>query len=67
MTPEKAKALKLKLREQGVNIGQWADRNGFQRPDVYRVLNGYTPCLRGTPHRIAVALGLKDCSGGRAL
>lgn len=59
MTPDEAKALKKKLREQGVNIGQWADEKGFSRPDVYRVLNGYTPCLRGTPHRIAVALGLK--------
>lgn len=62
MTPEKAKALKQQLRDQGTNIGQWADQHGFNRPDVYRVLNGYTPCLRGTPHRIAVALGLKQAA-----
>lgn len=62
MTPESAKALKQKLRQQGVNIGKWADEHGFQRPDVYRVLNGYTPCLRGKPHEIAVALGLKQAA-----
>lgn len=62
MTPEKAKALKKTLQEKGVNVGQWADQHGFPRPDVYRVLNGYTPCLRGTPHRIAVALGLKQAA-----
>jgi gp16 family phage-associated protein len=56
MTPEQVKA---KFYEQGLPIAHWADQHGFRRSDVYRVLNGFTPCRRGNFHNIAVALGLK--------
>lgn len=56
MTPSQRKA---KFIAHGESIGAWADRHGFRRPDVYRVLNGQSPALRGTNHRIAVALGIK--------
>lgn len=61
MTPFQLKAKQVKDRfdQQGIPISQWADQQGYRRCDVYRVLNGYTPCKRGLPHEIAVKLGLK--------
>ena len=56
MTPEQRKQ---QFIANGESIGQWADRHGFRRPDVYRVLNKTSPALRGIPHRIAVKLGIK--------
>lgn len=55
-TPEQVKA---DFAARGIPISQWADQHGFRRSDVYRVLNGYTPCKRGLPHEIAVKLGIK--------
>ena len=55
----KAKQLKAHFNAQGIPVSQWADENGFRRSDVYRVLNGYSPCKRGAFHEIAVKLGLK--------
>ncbi len=57
MTPQQVKE---QFQAQGIPVSQWADENGFARSDVYRVLNGYTPCLRGIPHQIAVKLGIKQ-------
>lgn len=56
MTPIQIKA---DFEARGIPVGHWADEHGFPRDVVYRVLNGYTPCKRGLPHRIAVALGIK--------
>lgn len=56
MTPQQVKA---QFHARGVPISQWADENGFRRCDVYRVLNGMSPCKRGIPHEIAVKLGIK--------
>lgn len=56
MTPEQRKK---QFVARGESIGQWADKHGFRRPDVYRVLNGRSPALRGTNHNIAVKLGIK--------
>lgn len=56
MTPQEVKAA---FRARGESAGEWADRHGFERAVVYRVLNGRTPCWRGAPHRVAVALGIK--------
>lgn len=57
----------LKTREQvkrefeanGNPVSDWAAQHGFAPSDVYRVLNGYSPCKRGKPHQIAVLLGIK--------
>ncbi len=56
MTPQQRKQLFI---AHGESIGAWADRHGFRRPDVYRVLNGQSPALRGKQHQIAVKLGIK--------
>lgn len=56
MTPQQAKAA---FRARGETAGEWADRNGFPRDVVYRVLNGRSACWRGQPHQVAVALGIK--------
>jgi gp16 family phage-associated protein len=56
MTPEQVKA---DFNARGIPVSQWADQHGYRRSDVYRVLNGFTPCTRGLPHEIAVALGIK--------
>jgi len=56
MTPQKVKD---QFAANGIPVSQWADQNGFRRSDVYRVLNGFTPCKRGLPHVIAVKLGIK--------
>jgi len=56
-----AKVAKVKsdFVDQGIPICDWARDHDFAPSDVYRVLNGYTPCKRGVPHQIAVKLGLK--------
>ena len=56
MTPQQVKADFL---AKGIPVSQWADANGYRRSDVYRVLNGFTPCRRGLTHEIAVKLGIK--------
>ncbi|ATE62571.1 DNA-binding protein [Thauera sinica] len=43
----------------GIPVSSWADEHGYRRSDVYRVLNGFSPCKRGIPHEIAVKLGIK--------
>jgi gp16 family phage-associated protein len=50
---------KQQFIDRGESIGTWADKHGFRRPDVYRVLNGQSPALRGNQHQIAVKLGIK--------
>lgn len=55
----RAQQVKDQFAAEGIPVSQWADANGFARPDVYRVLNGFSPCKRGVPHQIAVKLGLK--------
>ncbi len=56
MTPQQ---IKDQFRARGETVGQWADKNGFPRDLVYRVLNGRSPAWRGKCHQAAVALGLK--------
>lgn len=57
MTP---KQFKESLRQQGVTITQWAERNGFPRAAVYRVLNEVDKATFGRAHDIAVAAGIKQ-------
>lgn len=56
MTP---KQVKDNFAAKGQPVNQWAEANGFRPSDVYRVLNGFSPCKRGLPHAIAVKLGIK--------
>lgn len=56
MTPAEVKA---KFRSRGEVPGQWADKHGFDRALVYKILNGRAAGWRGKSHEVAVALGIK--------
>ncbi|EHJ3655112.1 DNA-binding protein [Salmonella enterica] len=56
MSPEQVKKL---LRRKGVTVTAWANENGFDRNQVYQVLNGRCKANFGKSHEIAVKLGLK--------
>lgn len=60
MTPNQ---VKKRFQDQGKSIAHWADQHGFARPQVYDVINGRSPCLRGKAHDIAVLLGIKPADG----
>lgn len=47
------------FRARGETVTAWAYEHGFPRQSVYAVLQGRSTCIRGTAHRIAVALGIK--------
>lgn len=57
MSPEQ---FKKSLRQQGITITQWAEKNRFPREAVYRVLNGVEKGTFGRAHDIAVAAGIKQ-------
>ena len=57
MTAEQVKAL---FRQRGITFTRWAEENGYNRNEVYRVLNGQTKARYGKSHEIAVQLGLKS-------
>ena len=50
------------FRSNGISISEWAIARGFNRDQVYAVLGGRNIGTRGTAHRIAVALGIKEQS-----
>jgi len=58
-TPLTAEQVKQRLRAAGTTITEWADRNGYKRNAVYRVLNGFDKAHYGKAHEIAVKLGIK--------
>lgn len=60
LTPQQ---VKRRFREQGKTFRQFAQENGFDEVQVYRVMNGTIKGVRGRGHEIAVALGLKDPTG----
>ncbi|HHU1705518.1 DNA-binding protein [Escherichia coli] len=57
MTAAQVKAL---FRQRGITFTRWAEENGYNRNEVYRVLNGQTKARYGKSHEIAVKLGLKS-------
>ncbi|MEI6419544.1 MAG: hypothetical protein WCO82_10775 [Sphingomonadales bacterium] len=56
MNPLLIPAAKERLMAEGVS--EWARRHGFRPKSVHDVLSGTRPCIRGTSHQIAKALGL---------
>ena len=52
--------VKRRFRQQGITFTEWADKNGYNRNEVYRVLNGQAKAHYGKAHEIAVKLGLKS-------
>jgi gp16 family phage-associated protein len=45
---------------KGISEAAWARENGFSPATVNQVLNGRNRATRGTGHKIAVLLGIKD-------
>lgn len=60
MTPE---VIKARIRRSGITVRQWAKEHGYPEIPVYMLLNGQLKGNYGKAHEIAVALGLKPCTG----
>lgn len=56
-TPQEIRAEWLR---KGLTQNGWARKHGFNLATVSQVLNGLNTGSRGSGHRIAVMLGLKD-------
>lgn len=56
-TPEEALA---EFRRTGRSVRSWAKEHGFCEQLVTTILKGKRPCHRGTSHKVAVLLGIKD-------
>ena len=56
MTPDQ---IKLRFRQRGQTISQWARDHGYKANKVIRVLNGFDKGHYGKAHEIAVKLGMK--------
>lgn len=56
-TPQEIRAEWLR---KGLGQNDWARKHGFNPATVSQVLNGRNRGARGTGHKIAVMLGLKD-------
>ncbi len=57
-----ADQVRAKLKNEGVNVKDWAIERGFKPTAVYHILNGCNKGRRGNAHRIAVALGIKPAA-----
>ena len=57
--PLTAEQVKQQFQARGETLTDWADRHGYDRNYVYRVLNGQNKALYGRGHEIAVKLGMK--------
>lgn len=55
-----AKQVKDDFTSTGTTITAWAKKHGFNRVAVHRVISGDCRALRGSGHKIAVLLGMKD-------
>lgn len=56
-TPQEVRA---EWFSKGITQTQWAHKHGFPGSAVSQVLNGQNSCKKGTGHRIALLLGLKN-------
>lgn len=56
-TPQEIRAEWLR---KGLGQNEWARQHGFNPATVSQVLNGRNSGARGTGHKIAVMLGLKE-------
>lgn len=54
-----AEQVKQHFYNHGLTFTSWAKEHGFDRNDVYRVLNGQLKGNHGKGHHIAVLLGMK--------
>lgn len=57
------KQVKQQFHDSGKTFTEWATENGYDRNEVYRVLNGQAKARYGKAHEIAVRLGLKPAAG----
>lgn len=49
------------FRKAGIAVSAWSRQNGFKAYQVRDVLRGKSKGNFGEAHKIAVALGIKDC------
>lgn len=56
-TPQEIRAEWLR---KGITQNSWARKHGFNLATVSQVMNGKNTGSRGTGHKIAVLLGIKD-------
>jgi gp16 family phage-associated protein len=56
---ERLQAAREYFPRHGISIGDWADREGYNRQLVYHVVAGRKACAYGKTHDIAVKIGLK--------
>lgn len=54
------KQARAEFNRKGLSVAEWARTHGFGRSLVYEVLSGRKKCYRGSSHKIAVLLGIKD-------
>lgn len=59
MALKTSEEVKADFEKNGISIRSWAEANGFQRTDVYAVLDGRNKAKYGSGHTIAIALGMK--------
>lgn len=55
----KLENIKKDFELRGEVISDWAEREGFDKRNVYAVISGRNRGIRGEAHKIAVRLGLK--------
>lgn len=60
MTVKTIEQVKAEYRNKGVTLASVAEKNGWRRQDVYKVLNGQVKGNFGIAHDIAVYFGLKQ-------
>lgn len=60
LDPERVERARRRIALSGLNMSDWARRNGFSIKLVHEILAGKRPCVRGVSHRIAILLDLKD-------
>ena len=56
----KFEKMKYDFEQRGEVIAEWAEREGFDKRNVYAVISGRNRGIRGESHKIAVRLGLKQ-------
>ncbi len=56
---DKKENIKEKFELRGEVISDWAQKEGFDKRNVYAVISGRNKGIRGEGHKIAVRLGLK--------
>lgn len=58
--PERVRAARIRMLDQGQTARDWADANGEPVAAVYKALSGKRACAAGAQRRVAIKLGIVD-------